>query len=75
MEVDVEGSLVNVSSDLDFLGVMIWLHGISLFCKQNLGSKVVTLLTYPTGTGGEFIVVPVVPGHREGPSPHNHTIL
>ena len=34
----------------------------------------VTLLTYPTGTGGEFIVVSAVPGHREGPYAHNKGI-
>ena len=44
MEVDVEDSLVDLSSDLHFLGLTIGIHGISLLCKQHLGSKVVTLI-------------------------------
>ena len=46
VEVEVESSLVDVPSALAFLGVMPGLLGISLLCKPDERSKVVTLIIH-----------------------------
>ena len=47
---EVESSLVDVSSAHAFLGVMIGLLGTSLLCKPDERSKVVTLMIHLSGT-------------------------
>ena len=50
VEVEVEGSLVDVSSALAFLRVMPGLLGLSLLCKPDERSKVVTFIILLPGT-------------------------